>query len=153
MSNAPSSDASLYYFITFRLLTGSASETSIRMTALSGGRGGSTTPGAADDAVVNNVWETNRKTDHANGIHGGPIPIHKYRIHPPSNHPRLGLSAQLTPMATDWTLGMFNRDAFFIHGRGQHGSDGCIVPIDREDFRTLMTALRTSRGGVLRVLP
>ena len=22
----------------------------------------------------------------------------------------------------------YNRDGFFIHGRGPHGSDGCIVP-------------------------
>ena len=42
------------------------------------------------------------------------------------------------------------RDGFYLHGRGRHGSDGCIVPMEK--FSELMTALEKDRGGVLFVL-
>jgi hypothetical protein len=41
------------------------------------------------------------------------------------------------------------RDGFFIHGRGPHGSDGCIVPLDMTQFIDLMNALTKSNGGTL----
>jgi hypothetical protein len=43
------------------------------------------------------------------------------------------------------------RDGFYIHGRGHHGSDGCIVPLDPRQFQNLMTALTQSNGGSLMV--
>jgi hypothetical protein len=42
-----------------------------------------------------------------------------------------------------------NRSGFFIHGRGRHGSDGCIVPLDPAQFRSLMDDLTKSNGGTL----
>jgi hypothetical protein len=41
------------------------------------------------------------------------------------------------------------RDGFYIHGRGPHGSDGCIVPLDKTEFSNLMKALTKSHGGTL----
>jgi hypothetical protein len=78
-------------------------------------------------------------------VHGGPIPPGTYTIHEPGHHPHLGLSARLAhprfrPM---------RRDGLFIHGQGPHGSDGCIVPLDRAKFVELMTPFRVSHGGKL----
>jgi hypothetical protein len=45
-----------------------------------------------------------------------------------------------------------DRGGFFIHGRGQHGSDGCIVPM--EGFDALMSALeKAAPVGLLVVQP
>lgn len=41
------------------------------------------------------------------------------------------------------------RDGFFIHGRGKHGSDGCIVVLLPNQLASLMDALKTSNGGTL----
>jgi hypothetical protein len=43
------------------------------------------------------------------------------------------------------------RDGFYIHGREPHGSDGCIVPLDKAQFTALMAALKESGGRVLYV--
>ena len=48
--------------------------------------------------------------------------------------------------------GIMNRAGFAIHGRGQHGSDGCIVPFNPVDFQRLMDALEADGGGVLQVM-
>jgi hypothetical protein len=37
---------------------------------------------------------------------------------------------------------MHNRDGFAIHGRGQRGSDGCIVP---ENFRVVLELLDAAK--------
>jgi hypothetical protein len=78
-------------------------------------------------------------------VHGGPLPPGKYIVSKPGHHPHLGLSAKLAhphfhPMG---------RDGFYIHGQGPHGSDGCIVPLQKSQFRDLMTALTKSNGGTL----
>ena len=59
------------------------------------------------------------------------------------------MSAQLTPGAKNH---MHGRGGFFIHGRGPHGSDGCIVPDSGTDFHTLMELLLVSHGGTLLVV-
>jgi hypothetical protein len=66
---------------------------------------------------------------------------------PPSHHKQLGLSARLDPYDDAQARHMYGRDGFYIHGRGPHGSDGCIVPM--ESFAELMAALTKDRGGVL----
>src|SRR5438876_1205541 len=62
-----------------------------------------------------------------------------------AHHPHLGLSAKLTHIR--WKP--VGRDGFYIHGRGPHGSDGCIVPVNSVDFNNLMSALIQSNGGLL----
>lgn len=71
----------------------------------------------------------------------------KDTIKKPAKHKHLGLSAELVPRRGD----MMGRRGFFIHGRGPHGSDGCIVPLDASQFKQLMSALTSSNGGSLMV--
>jgi hypothetical protein len=44
------------------------------------------------------------------------------------------------------------RDGFYIHGVGPHGSDGCIVPTDKDQFQLLINLLTKSGGGNLLVV-
>lgn len=143
---APS--ASLSYFIFERLLTGTAGGRRIHVPALSGGGGGSKVNPPNDD--TNNPYSLGVRTGvGASGkhVHGGPLPLGRYTIKPPARHPRLGLSARLEPTGQP----MLGRAGFLIHGRGPHGSDGCIVPVSPADFQPLMDALAASRGGILYV--
>jgi hypothetical protein len=100
------------------------------MSALSGGVCCSSTNSPA--ATVNNPYMTVVKTTGSGSrhVHGGPIPPGSYKICEPAQHPHLGLSARLDPEHPKMCV----RGGFFIHGRGPHGSDGCIVPTDREKF-------------------
>jgi len=41
------------------------------------------------------------------------------------------------------------RDGFYIHGRGHHGSERCIMPLNPVQFQDLMAALTESNGGTL----
>jgi hypothetical protein len=115
------------------------------MEALSGG-GGGTTRGGESQAVNNPYMEGLKSTAAGRGhVHGGPIPPGTYHIHKPTHRPHLGLSARLEH--PHWSP--FGRDGFYIHGRGLHGSDGCIVPLDKGQFESLMAALTKSNGGTL----
>jgi len=82
-----------------------------------------------------------------NHQHGGPLPLGRYKILKPSFHPHLGLSAELKP---DPERAMMSRSGFFIHGRGPHGSDGCIVPLSC--YFELIKAIETDGGGTLHVV-
>jgi hypothetical protein len=137
--------AKLTYYIFEGLLLGFAGGKSVEMSALSGGGGGSSAHAPGD--TVNNPYMTGVKTTGvgSNHVHGGPIPSGSYKICKPAQHPHLGLSARLDPEHPKKNV----RGGFFIHGRGPHGSDGCIVPIDREKFHKLMTCLSVSSGGSL----
>jgi hypothetical protein len=142
--------ASLTYYLFEGVLTGLASGHMIHVSALSGGGGGSTQhAGNADtnDPYAQGVKTTGSGKDHR---HGGPIPTGRYRIQPPAHHPHLGLSCRLDPYDRDQAPHMLGRDGFYIHGRGPHGSDGCIVPL--ASFQSLMDDLGQDRGGVLFVL-
>lgn len=145
--------AELSYSITLRRLRIKGEKADPCFRAWSGGQGGSTRDGAADPFVTNNVFLMSRKTDHAKGTHGGPLPIGEYAVAAPARHPHLGLAAKLTPTGKGLTFGMFGRDGFYIHGRGPHGSDGCIVPERNADFHALMRVLAESGGGTITVWP
>jgi hypothetical protein len=137
----------LTYYIFEGILAGLVAGKPIELSALSGGGGGSTKYAAAD--TVNNPYSTGVKTTGSGShhVHGGPIPQGAYKICAPAHHPHLGLSARLDPEESKTLV----RGGFFIHGRGPHGSDGCIVPLDHKKFRELMTGLSVSRGGSLLV--
>jgi hypothetical protein len=139
--------AHLTYYIVEGLLVGVCGDQVFHILALSGGAGGSTQQSGSD--AVNNPYMEALKTKgkpHSQGhVHGGPLPPGIYVVHTPAHHPHLGLSARLDhprfrPMG---------RDGFYIHGRGPHGSDGCIVPLDKTEFSNLMKALTKSHGGTL----
>lgn len=135
----------LSYYIFEGLLTGFANGNLVHISALSGGGGGSTRHRASD--AVNNPYMEGLKTvsTRAGHVHGGPLPPGTYTIKHPAVNRHLGLSAELVPKRVD----MMGRSGFYIHGRGPHGSDGCIVPLDPGQFHQLMHALKTSNGGNL----
>jgi hypothetical protein len=130
--------ANLTYEIFTGRLVGYANKAFFCIDALSGGGGGSTKD--MGSSSTNNPYYTGLKSkfksSNPHHIHGGPIPPGRYKIARPSKHVRLGLSAQLIP---DSSNSMMGRSGFFIHGRGVHGSDGCIVPLS--GFQDLMNAL------------
>lgn len=139
--------ADLTYYIFEGVLTGFVGSRMFHMSALSGGAGG-TTKGTTSTGV-NNPYEEGLKTTGpvktAGHVHGGPIPPGTYIIQKPAQHSHLGLSARLDHR--HWRP--MGRDGFYIHGRGPHGSDGCIVPLLQPQFTALMDALTRSNGGVL----
>jgi hypothetical protein len=140
-------EANLTYYIWEGVLTGTANGRTFNISALSGGGGGSTQH--RPDSAANNPYMEALKTKGKAGakghVHGGPIPPGKYTIRKPGRHPHLGLSAEL--LHPHWKP--MGRDGFYIHGRGHHGSDGCIVPLDLHQFQELMSALTHSDGGTL----
>ena len=139
--------AELTYYIFEGVLVGRARGKHFHIMALSGGGGGTTKGGKT--FVGNNPYMTAWKTSGTGKkhVHGGPLPLGRYTIEEPQHHPHLGLSAELKP---DRFTAQMGRSGFFIHGRGPHGSDGCIVPLSR--FQELMDALTGDGGGVLHVL-
>jgi hypothetical protein len=143
-SNAKAT-ANLTYYIFEGVLAGSVNEMTVQISAVTGGGGGSTKHTPSDS--MNNPYMYGLKTASIGHQHqhGGPIPLGTYKISPPAHHPHLGLSARLDPAKPLPN----NRGGFFIHGRGPHGSDGCIVPTDASKFRGLMHELTLSQGGTL----
>ena len=139
--------ANLTYYIREGLLVGVSGRRMFHISALSGGGGGSTqNPGT--DTINNPYMEGLKTSGGANSsfhVHGGPLPPGKYIVHTPAQHPHLGLSAELEHP----NFKPMGRDGFYIHGRGPHGSDGCIVPLDKVKFNDLMAALCQSQGGTL----
>src|SRR5262245_61686922 len=130
--------ANLTYYIFEGELVGTANNRMWHVSARSGGGAGSTQNPADENA--NNPYAQGVKTQEGRQHrHGGPIPAGRYRIATPSRHPHLGLSARLDPYDAAQERAMMGRDGFYIHGRGRHGSDGCIVPM--EQFQELMAAL------------
>jgi hypothetical protein len=128
-------------------LVGTAAGKFFDLHALTGGGGGKHGPISPDWNVINNPYATSLKTKSSPvHTHGGPLPPGSYDIAKPSKHPHLGLSSQLISRHPSQ---MFGRSGFFIHNRGKHGSDGCIVPMER--FDELMQALEAENGGFLSV--
>jgi len=141
-----SEKANFTYYIYEGVLAGIAGGKMFHLTALSGGGGGSTKN--KPQISVNNPYATGLKTSGvgAKHQHGGPLPVGWYTIARPAQHPHLGRSARLSPKNLKLMMG---RDGFYIHGRGPHGSDGCIVPTS--GLKELLDALDASDGGTLRV--
>jgi len=136
--------ANLTYYIFEGLLIGSAGGRNFHLFAASGGAGGSTkqTPTtSANNPYMTGLKTTGQGTEHQ---HGGPLPLGRYTVHKPIQHPHLGRAAFLEPARGNNMLG---RSRFYLHGRGPHGSDGCIVPTSQ--FKELMDALDASHGGSL----
>ncbi|HEY6331528.1 MAG TPA: hypothetical protein VI756_19540 [Blastocatellia bacterium] len=141
----PANGANLSYFILEGILVGKAGGSRFHLLALSGGGTGSTKNQPNFGGGFYPYLQGQKTTGSgANHQHGGPIPAGEYIIHGPQQNAHLGLSAYLEPAPGNSMLG---RDGFYIHGRGPHGSDGCIVPL--ESFQELMTALQKDGTGTL----
>jgi hypothetical protein len=114
--------ADLSYNIVTRRLQGCIDDTQIDGVAVSGGRAGSKLAGAVLESLANNPFATRVKKTAASP--GGPLPMALYRL---VTHESRKNWIRLVP-ANPAALG--GRAGFAIHGRGDRGSDGCIVPMD-----------------------
>jgi hypothetical protein len=143
----PIPPADLHYSIARGLLYGTAGGKDFSIPAWSGFGGGSTRhagPGKVLQYMGPVLTWVPTSDEGKKHQHGGPLPVGTYTIERPARNGHLGQSAKLDPAEGNWMLG---RSDFFIHGRGPHGSDGCIVPSDK--FQDLMDALTDSGGGTL----
>jgi hypothetical protein len=142
--------AQLTYYIFEGVLTGIIGTEVIHVTALSGGGGGSKAHAAHDSTnnpyqyALKEVGDKNSRTH----VHGGPIPPGPYHILLPVVDANLGPCAKLHPL---FTL-PGHRGGMAIHGRGPHGSDGCIVlPYNHDDLVAWLKKLTKAGGGHLQV--
>jgi hypothetical protein len=139
----------LTYYIQEGLLVGYAGGGFIHIFAGSGGGAGSKV--RRTSWTANNPYATGVKTagkkDSPRHRHGGPLPLGKYTINPSAIHKGLGRSCFLEPDSRNY---MGNRRNFYIHGRGRHGSDGCIVPFEKWGF--LLDQIDKDNGGTLHVV-
>jgi hypothetical protein len=49
----------------------------------------------------------------------------------------------------DANIRFYDRAGFFIHGRGPRGSDGCIVPAEKDARLALNTAIKDAKSPVM----
>lgn len=114
--------ADLVFNIVEQILTGKIGDTAISAHAVSGGRAGSKKKGAVNVLLANNPYSTvvKKKGDRP----GGTIPLARYELR---THESRENWIRLVPLKGE---NLHGRSGFAIHGRGQRGSDGCIVPTD-----------------------
>lgn len=135
----------LTYFISDGLLVGWVGGRHFQFRAVSGGRAGSTTPGAGHGRVANNPWLTAQAE--GPGVIGGPIPCGRYRL---EVDPQRHLWIKLIPDPSNHIA--YRPGSFAIHGHGPIGSHGCIVPVDPVDLRLLYDAVKASNGASVSVV-
>ena len=128
--------ADLKYSIATERLTGSIGQAFFDIHAVSGGRGGSTTPGAVNWWLKNNALATHVRALAGSSSHAyGPLPVGEYRI---ARHPHHVHWLRLLPLRANI---MHGRSGFAIHSRGPTGSHGCIVPENAYDVERLLSAV------------
>jgi hypothetical protein len=101
-------------------------------------------------------YDVFRKTQHSRGIRGGPLPPGIYLCRHRAHHPVFGECINLAQTLTaeihvdsKGDVRLYDRDKFYIHGRGKLGSDGCIVPENPADRARLNRAIKNSSGTVM----
>lgn len=114
----------LTYNIVEERLYGILGAAFINCAAGSGGRAGTTTKDAENWYLQNNALATHV---HHGAHHFGPLPQGYYYMRP---HEHNKHRVRLDPFPSNF---MHGRDLFLIHGPGEKGSHGCIVPYDRAD--------------------
>lgn len=150
----------LTYYIREAILEGTVAGAFIQILAVSGGGSGKTDASYSvnlppEQHYFNNPMYTGVVRSAQEGIRGGPIPIYQYIIHKPENQravltPTKDLKNAVSPSIFKKETG---RDGGFqIHGRGAHGSDGCIVPLVPAEFHRLIEGLKKDGGGILTVV-
>jgi hypothetical protein len=146
-------DNILTYSIAKEILEGSIDNRNFRFHAWSGGARGQKGNSADHDAASYDVF---RKTQHSKAIHGGPLPPGIYICQHVAHHPHFGECIRLdqTPTAIfridkNVNIQFYDRDGFYVHGRGPHGSDGCIVPENEDDRKRLNHAVKHCSGTVI----
>jgi hypothetical protein len=145
----------LTYLIKDAYLVGDIGAKHFQFKAVSGGRAGSH-PDHSNPRVANNPYLVGLAFDEAKGIAGGPLPCGKYLLRPDlhrrsKKHPNVIIKwIDLVPDAKT-TMGP-RTGGFAIHGHGERGSDGCIVPVHAEDLNSLYYAVlehtKTKTGDI-----
>jgi len=133
--------ADLTYNIVDMSLSGNLSGRAFNAVAYSGGRAGSKQEKAVHPILANNPFGTGMKL--SDKTPGGSLPLGLYELR---THETRKNWVRLNPVAG---TNMRGRAGFAIHGRGDRGSDGCIVPNDFENVLQIYTLLKTrEKAGV-----
>jgi hypothetical protein len=140
------------YYVWSETLVGDISGKSFCVRAFSGGGRGRMS-GEAETSFAS--FSPHRGTDDARGVRGGTLPPGLWRVKVLENYAgRLGKPvARLTPMSyqvADYPTREYAHRPFLIHGRGEQGSDGCIV-IARPERVPLLDAIGKAGGATVLV--
>lgn len=128
----------LTYNLVDERLRGTIDGVRIDVQAGSGGRAGSRVEGAVNWHLQNNPLATHVGGAKSKGTHlFGPIPTGRYTLRVHESR------ANWIRLIPDQENVMFSRDGFAIHGRGQVGSHGCIVPSDFSVIARLIAIMKT----------
>ena len=134
MFTPSNTNTDLVYNVVEQTLTGKIDDTTINARAVSGGRAGSKKKGVVIMFLANNPYSTGVKKTRKNP--GGTIPMRRFVL---KTHESRKNWIRLNPMEGE-DLG--GRAGFAIHGRGQWGSDGCIVPMDFHNVLTIYALVK-----------
>lgn len=140
------------YYVWSEILVGSLSGQSFCIHAVSGG-GRGRTEGQAERSFAS--FSPHRGTDRATGTRGGPLPPGLWRVERPSQYAgKMGKpAARLIPessQVSDYATREYNDVPFLIHGRGEQGSDGCLV-IEKPERKLLLDAVEKAGGATILV--
>lgn len=141
----------LTYSIAQETLQGSIGQESFYMRAWSGGGRGRTGSGAEHSYDSYDVFRKEK-----GNVRGGPLPpglyICRFQLHHPKFHRCIYLEPTITAMFqvdSQAHVHVYDRDGFYIHGRGPVGSMGCIVPENEADRQRLNEAVKNATTTVL----
>ena len=144
-------DNTLTYSIAREWLQGRIGNEKFALRAWSGGGRGKIGSGAEHDASSYDVF---RKTSQKKGVRGGPLPPGIYICRYVAKHSHFGECVfleqtilSLISIDSDANIDFYDREGFYIHGRGKLGSDGCIVPESEQERRRLNTAVKDAAAG------
>jgi hypothetical protein len=123
--------------------------------AVSGGGRGQRTGSTAYAHGINQsrlFASLSEREKHVGAHRGGPIPKGLYKVDAPRSHnfaasdetPRMVRACKLNPTGQ----AQYGRDNFFIHGQGEQGSDGCIVPLYGQ-VHMIFDLVSRNKGGWL----
>lgn len=152
----------LTYDIAKELLYGTVGKEKFHLRAFSGGgRGKAEGAGAGENTLRSRLSTTIEDKRH--NVRGGPLPpgayVCEYVAHHSTYHECIHLKgsessrAIFSPFARlpIWH-GRPKDGDFYVHGRGDKGSDGCIVPEIPAERKRLNAALKKNPGTVLSVI-
>ncbi|MBL0419631.1 hypothetical protein JI739_04635 [Ramlibacter sp. AW1] len=140
----------LVYYVWSETLIGQIGKESFRIHAVTGG-GRGRTKGKEERSM--DSFSPYRATDKSEDVRGGALPPGRWRIEKPSEYKGKMRKpvAKLTPKGnqlTDFAMRDYTDAPFLIHGRGEEGSDGCLV-IEPDERQRLLNAVEEAGGAIL----
>lgn len=140
------------YYVWSETLVGSLEGKSFCVRAVSGG-GRGRTAGEPEKSFAS--FSPHVGTDNVTGTRGGTLPPGLWRVELPSEYVgSMGKpAAKLTPISnqvSDYATREYTFAPFLIHGRGEKGSDGCLV-IEKTERKILLDAVEKAGGATILV--